>query len=63
MSRTEQKQIVRIGGATFQRSARGSLSYDEQDRAAHYDGRIQQDRCPVCLLGMSSTHGRADLVR
>jgi hypothetical protein len=39
-----------------------TLSYAARDRAAHYAGTIRADRCPVCLVGMAVTHGRADVI-
>ena len=38
-----------------------SMDYNEADRAAHYNGTVRPDRCPVCLMGMGVTHGRSDI--
>lgn len=35
--------------------------YTEADRAAHYGGTVERSACVVCLLGMSSSHGHAEV--
>lgn len=42
---------LRVAGVSPQ------LSYTPADRDEHYLGRLQPERCPVCLAGLRSSHG------
>lgn len=37
-----------------------SLDYTDRQRAAHYAGATVKHECPVCLAGMSASHGATD---
>lgn len=38
-----------------------SMTYGQRDRARHYQGTVARSHCPVCLMGMGSSHGHSEV--